>query len=268
MMKRAREEHVEALQKRQESMQEAKQLQLRLGQLREELEAAQKRTGAGAAPACPLEKAVNTEPMQAPSELTELQAEVGQRNAELEEARAQASELKAEVANLRRSLARARKGPPPPGCTTEPPIAVSLVGSSEAEAAPPSTSVHNQVNNTVVNQVLVPSAGFAPQASTDLGTDPNGEAAVEALIGQTAGALRALAAMARASAYHKQAASDMWAELCGMKQAMPAPHQHQYNQGFYDSGGRFVPNPQAGFQELHQRRRPLEMNSAGPGARR
>ena len=159
--------------------------------------------------------AVNTEPMQEPEELTNLQAEVGRLNTELEAILLRAKEAEEALAEAKRAQARKKKPPPPPGCVEDP-------------APPPQQETHNfrnQVNNTV--QLLVPQGGFCGQANIDIPSDPNGDATMEALIGQVGTAVRALAQVAREGAQHKQAASDMYSELCGIKHSMSqfAPQQ-------------------------------------------
>ena len=85
------------------------------------------------------------------------------------------------------------------------------------------THVKHQVYNNVYNHVVVPNGpngangGGWQHGPVDLGVDPNGDAGMEAVVGQVQLSLRALIDMARAGNQHKQAADNMWSELQAMK---------------------------------------------------
>jgi hypothetical protein len=111
------------------------------------------------------------------------------------------------------------------------------------------THVKQQVYNNVYNHVVVPNganaAGGWQQMPVDLGVDPNGDAGMEAVVGQAQLSLRALVDMARAGNQHKQAADNMWSELQAMKRFTSADCNGGWvapaAQGFY---GEMVPIPQ------------------------
>ena len=114
-------------------------------------------------------------------------------------------------------------------------LSVTLPSPVSPAAEPVQVRQQTVTNNTVVNQVVVPQGGYAPprqqsQASTDLGADPQGDPATEALIQQAASAMRALADMARQAPMHKSAADCMFSELSALKQFMPQG-------GFYETAG-------------------------------
>lgn len=63
--------------------------------------------------------------------------------------------------------------------------------------------------NAVVNQVFM---NDVPKANMDMGYDEQCDSSTEALIAQTASSMRALADLARESAYHKHSAAEGWAK--------------------------------------------------------
>jgi len=103
---------------------------------------------------------------------------------------------------------------------------VAITPVSPPNSMPPSppneTQIKQQVYNNVYNHVVVPTnnnnaATGWQQGPIDLGTDPHGDAGMEALVGQVQLSLRALVDMARQGTQHKQAADNMWSELQALK---------------------------------------------------
>lgn len=95
---------------------------------------------------------------------------------------------------------------------------------SMSPSPPNETQIKQQVYNNVYNHVVVPTtntntttASGWQQGPIDLGTDPHGDAGVEALVGQVQLSMRAIVDMARQGTQHKQAADNMWSELQALK---------------------------------------------------
>lgn len=176
----------------------------------------------------------NTEPQQDPVELTELRILVAQLNTEKETAAQKEAALEAQVGEMQRHLQAVESQcyplPPPPGV----PLSPHQNGD---------TGVKQQVYNQVYNQVVVPSGhGVHWNGLVDLGGDPNGDAGVEALVGQVQFGMRALVDMARQSCGHKHAADNMWSEL----QAIKHLTGHQGINFYNDGGGQWGrPSPPA-----------------------
>lgn len=201
--------------------------------------------------------ASNTEPPQDPVELLDLRAEVGKLNTEKENWQLAEAELRGQLAELQETtgqIAPVHHTSSPTGCA---PCAVPNI-----ESHP-----HQQVYNHVYNSVsMPPNGGLGWPCAVDLGTDPNGDTGVEALVEQLQCSMRTIVSMARQGVQHKHAADNLWSEIQGMKR-VTAEGQWQPHGAFYaDPMGTMAHwNGQGGYMPGPA---PLPAHPAGRGGRR
>lgn len=201
--------------------------------------------------------ASNTEPPQDPAELLDLRAEVGRLNTEKENWQLAETELRGQLAELQETTGQitpAHHTSSPTGC---------------APCAAPNTEshTHQQVYNHVYNSVSMPlNGGLGWPCAVDLGTDPNGDTGVEALVEQLQCSMRTIVGMARQGVQHKHAADNLWSEIQGMKR-VTAEGQWQPQGAFYaDPMGTIAHwNGQGGYM---QGPAPPPAHPAGRGGRR